>query len=344
MPADRMRLFAGLLCAALGLLGQPSVGAVEGQQAAPPMQPYLQRSEEGWIDWQNGLIYGVGKASLRLNQGSKLQAMRAAQALARANIVKLAGHIQLDDKQSLDSYKDGSLSVVLRAVIHDTEHASEFVDQSPDPYYKVTRVAPIKGVEGLTSELLPHLTDMGLAGTGSAAPAAPEDDADAPWLVLDARRFQGAAGVKPALFPKIVSSSGDVLYQAKDVDLAALRQRGMAEYVVSDQAPGPSSGPNTPGTDLGWLWRALGIRDAVAQEGGRRRGRRREFVVKDVRAVQGLEKTNLVVSDQDARALKRGGTSGKILKKCHVVVVVSSAVGGIEGRLASPHLLASRAR
>jgi hypothetical protein len=55
--------------------------------------------------------------------------------------------------------------------------------------------------------------------------------------------------------------------------------------------------------------------------------------VTNVKQIQGLKKTNLIISEGDAKRLKQEDSSSKILKQCRVIVVVSSSVGGIEGAL-----------
>jgi hypothetical protein len=326
---DRRRsAFLGLLFT-IGLISlPPQAGPAE---AGPQFAPYVVESARGWIDWKNGLIYGTGKATLKANGGSKIRAQRAAQAIARANILKLAAGVQLDAEHQIGSYDGGRLEVVLTAVLHDRPHSSEYAEQAQEPYFEVTRVAAITGVDGLTASLLPHLDDgvTRVMETKTAKPSGSTDDAQGPWLLLDARKLASGNHLTPALFPKIVSSSGDTVYQRTAVDLDALRERGMVEYVTSDirldEAVVNTSHPSA------WLRTLFGIADAVADEQPRRR-RRREFIVSEATGLEGLTRTNLVVSDDDARRLREADNSNGILKKCRVVVVVSGTVGGVEGR------------
>jgi hypothetical protein len=60
------------------------------------------------------------------------------------------------------------------------------------------------------------------------------------------------------------------------------------------------------------------------------RGRRR-YIVKKVETVQGLAHTNLIVSNDDAQALATEDAASRILKKCRVIVIVNSPIGGVEG-------------
>ena len=64
----------------------------------------------------------------------------------------------------------------------------------------------------------------------------------------------------------------------------------------------------------------------------RRRKKRGKYIIKNVREAKGLMKTNLVISESDARDIRNEDASSQILKKCRVIVIVSSSLGGIEGR------------
>jgi hypothetical protein len=323
----RTSSFGWLLAAALVFCTPVSVLGRGG----PQLLPYLVRSEQGWIDWQQGLIYGVGRASVKANDGSRLHAMRAAQAAARANIVKLAYGIQLNDKDRIETYEGGRLALSVEAFIQDREVATEYVGHSADPHYEVTRAAPLTGIHGLTGELLPRL-GAGIPASALAGPVAEPEDEDAPWLVLDARHLPGGERVTPALFPRVLSPSGEIVYRLSTADPRAVRRRGMAQYVTADGSFDDVSTETGPGDTARWLGWLLGV-DEVRAEEGQHRKRRRKFVVHKVEDLEGLSKTNLVVSEQDARRLKEEDASTKILKKCRVIVVVSGTVGGIEGRL-----------
>lgn len=315
--------------------------------AAPPnMDAYVQRHEQGWIDWQNGLIYGVGKAPLKRNKGSKLRAKKAAQAMARANIIKLARQIQIDSENSIKTYDGGRLNRVIKAFIQDSEHSSRFVKSAQEPYYEVTQVAPIKGVNGLTSKLLSQIdsTQWPEIKETTAPVAEVEQDEDQPWLVLDASHLKLANQINPALLPTILSNSGETLYQPTSVNSQALRQRGMAEYVVLDGPAGQlQASTNLPRELMELILEIVAGPEAHAKE-KRKRRKRKKFVVAKVEDTQGLAKTNLVVSNQDAQNLKKSDDSSGVLEKCRVVVVVSSKYGGIEGHLDNQHRFALHTR
>jgi hypothetical protein len=74
------------------------------------------------------------------------------------------------------------------------------------------------------------------------------------------------------------------------------------------------------------------VRGAWAQD-GRKRKKRGSFVIAGAQQAQGLRKTNLIISEKDARKIRAEDASSDILKECRVIVVVSGTVGGIEGKL-----------
>ena len=112
----------------------------------------------------------------------------------------------------------------------------------------------------------------------------------------------------------------------------------MISYVVSDE---PSEDLRSDHRLIDNILAAAGLIGGVDEalaDDNKRRKKRRRYIVKDVKAVQGLAKTNLVVSAKDAKNLKAEDSASRILKKCRVVVIASSPIGGVEG--AMPRLLA----
>jgi hypothetical protein len=193
--------------------------------------------------------------------------------------------------------------------------------------------APLKGVEGLTRRLISHLREAPSGWDrfpvrGEAVPSGL--DPDGPWLVVDARDLPHEEGAQPALFPRLLTPEGDPLYGLETVREAALVKRGMARYVTLSRAHDElfSSGPSF----LSRLRSLLAVRGAWAQD-GRKRKKRGSFVIAGAQQAQGLRKTNLIISEKDARKIRAEDASSDILKECRVIVVVSGTVGGIEGKL-----------
>ncbi|MEN8142671.1 MAG: hypothetical protein ABFQ82_03625, partial [Thermodesulfobacteriota bacterium] len=128
----------------LGFLCLPVISASVDESR---FQPYLEKHDNGWIDWQEGLIYGIGRGYLLKNENSRIRAQRAANVIASGSIVKLAAGLNLDDAQTLQTIGKGQAVVKLRAFLRDRSHKSSFVE-GKDPYYEVVRVASLKGVSG----------------------------------------------------------------------------------------------------------------------------------------------------------------------------------------------------
>ena len=361
----RLRTICLVLLLALLL---PSISSSIDDQR---FQSYVEKHANGWIDWKNGLIYGIGIGDVKKNRNNRPLAQGVAGVLASGNIVKLAAGLHLDDARTLKNLGSGRVVIKLKAFIRDREYKKTFHENNGNPYYEVVKVASLKGISGLTAKLLNSLAkdpvwrDLPIPSPEQHASL---QEGEGPWLILDARNLPNGEKVQPALLPRIKSETGEDVYDVKQVEEAALVNRGMMTYVTTD----------TPAADLradaGLIDRILaaagifiGVPEAqaVTREGNlaeipmfghsrqapaaaaplpvphkRERRRRGKYIVADVNAVQGLAKTNLVISARDALELKDEDASSQILRKCRVIVVVSSPVGGVEGRL--PLYLARR--
>jgi hypothetical protein len=295
-------------------------------------RPFIETFPEGRIDWDNGFFYGTGKGYPHLNAGSKARALKVAQAGALSAILQVASGLRVDDARTLGDLEKEKSVIRIRALVRYEPFGEEFVQEGKEPFYRVTYRAPMKGVQGLTREILPHLRSGSAQGKDSARTGGSgQEDEEATWLVLDARGLGRGNTVRPALFPKIVSERGETLSDIDTVDESSVVQKGMARYVVTDRSKeelmaalgrvGPEG-----------LARLFGPSPAFAEEKVERK-RQAKYIVKDVAQVQGLKKTNLVISEADAREIKDEDASSRILKKCRVIVVVSGSAGGIEGWL-----------
>ncbi|MBN1104679.1 MAG: hypothetical protein JXL84_14775 [Deltaproteobacteria bacterium] len=294
--------------------------------------PFVERFPEGKVDWDSGYFYGTGLGYPHLNEGSKARAMKVAQAQALSAILRVASGLRVDDRRVLGDLEKERVVIQIRALIQYEPFEQQFIPKGKEPFYRVTYRAPMRGVTGLTKRLLSHLRSQTPAGEGTVERGAVDlPDEDAPWLVLDARGLGRDAQVQPALFPKITTEQGEILSDLNTVEEDALARRGMARYVVSDKSREEIVAGLVRQGPTGLL-RLLSPPWAMAQEkaGRKRQGR---YVVKDVSQVQGLMKTNLVISEADAKEIREEDASSQILKKCRVIVVVSSSLGGIEGGL-----------
>ncbi|EKD34607.1 MAG: hypothetical protein ACD_75C02263G0001 [uncultured bacterium] len=282
--------------------------------------------------------------------------------LASGNIVKLASGLHLDDTATLESLgAAGKVSINLNAFIRDREFKSTYAENNGDPYYEIIKVAEMKGISGLTAKLLDYLSrdpawkELPIR---SPEPRADLDDDPGPWLLVDARDLPYGRQVQPALFPKIISSNGEMIYSVGSVEAEALVRRGMVSYVATDVSGEELRAGDGDGRRIDQLLERIGMVFATGVAAATtiersipnipftgktadpktERRRRGTYIVVDAQNVEGLAKTNLLVSAEDAKALQEEDASSRILKKCRVVVIVSSPIGGSEGSL--PMMLA----
>ncbi len=296
--------------------------------------PFIEKYPYGNIDWDSGIIYGTGRGYLHLNKNSESIALRAAQVVAAGNILKVAAGVRLDDQRTLEALGKDRIVIELKALVRYKVHKTEFIKDIKQPYYEVTLSAPVTGVEGLTSMLITKLKTVPLDWLNLPKPSDESvlDDEEKPWLVLDARDLPKKSKVKPAIFPKIISETGETLYETSKVDESALVKRGMAKYVVSDE---PKEGLTSQKKSIDQILAEAGfsfLTDKAIAGDNEKRIRRKNYIVKDVKEARGLMNTNLLISDTDTRQLKSEDASSRILKQCRVIVIVSSPIGGVEGK------------
>jgi len=325
--AARAAFFIALV-AVLCLVPAPGAAAEE-----VPFEPFVESHPDGRIDWDRGLIYGVGKGYLHLNRGSRPNALRAARALALQSILKVAAGVRLDDRDTLESLgASGRVEIRLKGLVRYEEHETAWVEEGDQPHVRVVYRAPLKGLEGLTRRLITALRDApsGWDRFPAQKPAPSGLDRGGPWLVVDARDLPSGEAVRPALFPRILTADGETLYELDSVREAALVERGMARYVTLSRAHDERLAFGA--RFLARLRSLFSVRGAWAQDGGKRK-KRGQFVITSAKQAQGLEKTNLIISEEDARKVRAEDASSDILRECRVIVIVSGTVGGIEGKL-----------
>lgn len=294
---------------------------------------FIQKFATGRIDWDRGIIYGTGRAYLDQNAHSIPMAMRAAQLIAASNILKLAAGVNLDDRRKLGELGGGNFVIRLKGFLRFVEHETRLNEDTARPYYEVTRKSHLTGISGLNVQILKHMQSGPDRLSIPPQPGQPVvEDANAPWLVIDARHLPGNEKVQPALFPKIASTAGGTIYELGAINPTALEERPMASYVESAEDLRHLQSYGLSPTHLEHLAeRIFGPRAALADEAQTRKKRRR-FIVKKAQGLAGLSKTNLVISQNDAQALQAEDSASQILKNCRVIVIVSSPVGGVEGQ------------
>ncbi|MBW2616866.1 MAG: hypothetical protein JRD02_11925, partial [Deltaproteobacteria bacterium] len=257
---------------------------------------FIESAPSGKIDWDNGYFYGTGIGYPHENEGSKARALKVAQAGALSAILQVAAGLRVDDQRILQDLEKEKAIIQIKGLVHYEPYSRKFVKKGSHPFFKVTYRAPMTGVEGLTRRLLTQLKSRATFWKDFPRPGPLKDeDNSLPWLVLDARGLAQKTPVRPAIFPKIVSETGETIYELSNVDEAALTERGMVRYVVSDASPGDLRSRSGKSTFTKFM-ELLSPRAAQAGE-KRKRKKRGKYIIKDVQQVRGLMKTNIVISE-----------------------------------------------
>ncbi len=323
--------FIAVTVVVAGLLFSPSIVNSDEERL---FTAFIQQFATGRIDWDKGVIYGTSRVYLDQSGHSIPMAMRAAQLIAANNILKLAAGVNLDDRRKLGELGDGNFVIHLKAFLRFVEHESRLVEEPSRPYYEVTRKTHLTGISGLNMQILKQMKSGAKEFRFPRQPAKPiAENEEAPWLVLDARNLPGLVKVQPALFPKITSAAGDAVHELGSINPAALEKRPMVSYVESAEDIRHLQSLRLPAGSLAELADIFFNPRAAMAEEGKIRKKRRRFIVKKAAGLQGLSKTNLVISQHDALALQAEDSASQILKNCRVIVIVSSPVGGVEGQL-----------
>jgi len=268
----------------------------------------------GRIDWENNIVYAVGDGVPPQNPISaaqgRVRSKRAAIDQAFARLLETVQEVRVDAESTTRNFVNESN--IVRTSVSGMIQNAEIVEmrQFDDGSYQVMMAMPMGGPQGLNATLLPtqmaqlQQARMVTRVTRDPAPAAtapatqPQlssaDTAQQPaasvsytGLIIDTKGHEAA----PAAFPRIISQSGDILYDLGMVDPNAATN-GMSAYRKSlDAARQLARAGNNP------------------------------LVVEAV-DVAGRNRTDLVLSDEDAAKLLEADAAGSFLYDAHVIVVI----------------------
>lgn len=304
------------------------------------------------VNWQAGVVKSEGV-------GKKLSA-RAAEMVARGNALKtlLVLNVSADARlqQYLAAQKDVLLSIQ-NVLIKGAEAQELPVDPAAPDEARALVTIPFYGVSGLVSFFLDdeeiYLPDQGAFNSATGA-----EDENYTGILIDAT----ALPLEPALFPQIVSETGEVLYAASQVAQEVLTERGMVEYVTerddslawraganplrvrplliastAAHVPLPTIAPPGDGRNLVTAtWPMLA---EVKSRGGRGRSNALTVTASDA---EGQQVVNVVVSAEDAEKIKQANADGQADEQGNYTVLIGREIGGVQGRLPSFTIHASR--
>lgn len=309
--------------------------------------PLLEKFEKGYINWKSGeYIANVsapvpaeyrGKA---VNQAmGKELASRVSRALADSVFLQIVAETRVDAKHRLSQMVKSDSEIKIAGNIRGKKLIKEeWVQKDNKLWLKASYRIAMRGADGVIS----HIYDEAIETRPAMSPApvrppvknsGKNNTSAATEVYIDAR----GTGLQPALFPCIMDPQHARLFDPADTGKSYVTENGVVEYVVSasneplsslvdpDKAILITSHP----TMLEWF-----INSGLADEPPKVRKRKKRKAVKATEA-EGLLKSNIIVSKEDAEKIRQALENGELEEKPRIVVITDGTVGGTEGRLGS---------
>lgn len=260
--------------------------------AIAQMQPVVTGDNgQGNVDWSNRTIVstGIGAPNPDLPEAAQRPAaIRAAQQIALRNALETVKGIYLNSSTTVENFMTTSDVVTSRV----SGFVKGFQQKGRTKYMsdgsvEVTMEIPIDGIGGLGESLLgDNLGDSPSVSKWDGKKARKETVFTG--LIIDCKGL----GIKPAMSPRIMDSDGKEIYGSAYVSKEWAVKYGMVGYSkdVSAAAKLERVG-STPGTVKG------------AKAGG-------------------ANKTDVILSDEDAASIRSAAANLKFLSECRVVFVI----------------------
>lgn len=284
---------------------------------------FIQAYQNGQVNWQSGLITAVGIGAPPANAANMAQAramaQRAATVVARRNLLEVVKGVQIDSATTVENYIVSN-DVILSQVNGFLQNSQVLnTAYMSDGSVEVTVGINLRG--GFADVLIPKTTvfkqetppppapEVKAPVTTPAAPETPAPAAKAPetpaapaapavpavdmakvytGLLVDARGL----GARPAMSPKIVDENGQEVYGTTMVSREWAIQQGMAGY--SKDPAAAAANPRVTDSPLN---------------------------IKALKA-EGKGKTNLVIGNDEANAIRKVVANQNFLEKCRVMILL----------------------
>lgn len=275
----------GLLLGGVAFAG---IGPLGAQNVEKEESVVIVSQENGRIDWTNGLVQatGMGFPNIELGNARAAEegAKRAATVVARRNLLEMIQGIVVDSHTVVKNFmvEQDVINNKVQGIVKNSRVIKE--ERLPDGSYRVTVQMPIKGE---FSSLVVPSRDKKPQPHFEAKLAEPADLVYT-GLVIDAQGLP----IKEALSPKVIMEDGRVVYGSEWVDPGIAKEENVVGYV-------------------------RGVKAARTHK----RVISKPLVVKALR-VEGDNKTDIVISDQDAQLLHVVPEHMEFLEKAKVLVVL----------------------
>lgn len=304
-----------------------------------------EKYENGWVDWTGRYYYGIGVVSVEDNMGSKARTIKAARAVAKGNILTVAANIRVDSGNTLSDYSLKFKRIEIAAIVRGESEGVEKEEQDGKTVYRAVFRAPISGVNGLTTKLLPYYLpkkpeQINRREERQNETGEPTADAEGFWII-DARGLKNP--LNPSLFPRVTDEKGRVVYSAQTPGKKALETRGTALFATSDVPAEKLSqatfenvyfaASRTDAVFLNWDGRPVQLADLPKKPKKKRRKKKVPFIITRATKSAGLKKADVVISKKAAQKIAASKKSLSIMKEARVIILVDKSVGGVEGRL-----------
>jgi hypothetical protein len=259
--------------------------AFQGQVLAQAPVPVSETiSQNGAVDWSNKVIQAKGIA-IQGGVGGRAGQIRAAELDALRQILETVKGMRLNSETTVENFM--LTSDVITTKVHGIARNFQRVG---DPVYmsdgsiEVTVEMNLLGSGQFFDVVMPIAMGGGMPFYSGTV----NDNSVYTGLVLDARGL----GLRPAIAPRVVSEDDDEIYGSRFVDREWAIKNGMTGY-------------------------AKDIESAKKDErvGGN------PMVVKAVK-VSGPNRTDVVISEDDARRLHAVTRNFSFLKECRVIILV----------------------
>ncbi len=290
---------------------------------------FIQAYQNGQINWQTGLITAIGIGAPPANPVNMAQAramaQRAATVVARRNLLEVVKGVQIDSATTVENYivtndvilsqvngflqnsqvlntaymSDGSVEVTVGinlrggfadVLIPKTVVFKQETPPPPAPEVKAPVTTPAAPETKAPEVKAPETPPAPATPAAPAAPAVPAVDTAKVYtgLLVDARGL----GARPAMSPKITDENGQEVYGTTMVSREWAIQQGMAGY--SKDPAAAASNPRVTDSPLN---------------------------IKAVKA-EGKGKTNLVIGNDEANAIRKVVMNQNFLEKCRVMILL----------------------
>lgn len=289
-----MALMAGMLAFSTAtVFSEDTVGMSEWTQIVEKI------GNNGNVNWSAGYIeaVGIGAPPERFigKPQARPMALRAAEQVAKRNLLEITKGVRID---STTVVKDFTVeSDIINSQVEGFIKGAMVLKQDymSDGTVEVTVRMPIFG--NFSQVIIPKIMERkpGSQPPGMPPvvrpPVAPPADPSAPvytGLVVDARGVQA----RPAMAPKIIDENGQDVYGSMNVDREYAVQQGISGYA----------------------------RDLTAAQSNAR-VTNNPLTVKGLKT-QGPGKSDIVISNADATAIRSAADNLTFIKKCRVMIVL----------------------